>query len=41
VLAVVHAYDQRGARYTLAYELDVSAVAGRWEISAIQIDPDS
>jgi len=41
VLAVVHAHDQRGARYTLAYELDVSAPAGRWEISAIQMSPDA
>ncbi len=41
VLAVVQAQDSRGARYTLAYELDVSQVQGRWEISAIQTDPDA
>ena len=29
------------ARYTLDYELDVSQLGGRWEISAIQTDPDS
>ncbi len=41
VLALVQAQDQRGAQYTLAYELDVLRVQGRWEISAIQMDPDS
>jgi hypothetical protein len=41
VLAVVQAQDSRGARYTLAYELDVAQVQGRWEISAIQTDPDA
>ncbi|HWX44645.1 MAG TPA: conjugal transfer protein [Solirubrobacteraceae bacterium] len=41
VLAVVDAQDQRGAQYTLAYELDVARDQGRWEISAIQMDPDS
>jgi hypothetical protein len=41
VLAVVQAQDARGARYTLAYELDVALVRGRWEISAIQMDPDT
>ena len=41
VLAVVQARDARGARYTLAYELDVARVQGRWEVSAIQMDPDS
>jgi Conjugative transposon protein TcpC len=40
VLAVVDAQDQRGAQYTLAYELDVAREQGRWEISAIQMDPD-
>jgi hypothetical protein len=40
VLAVVQAQDARGARYTLAYELDVARVQGRWEVSAIQTDPD-
>jgi hypothetical protein len=41
VLAVVQAADARGARYTLAYELDVARVQGRWEVSAIQMDPDT
>jgi hypothetical protein len=41
VLAVVQAQDARGARYTLAYELDVARVQGRWEISAIQMNPDT
>jgi hypothetical protein len=37
--ATVQAQDARGARYTLAYELDVVRVAGRWEVAAIQMDP--
>jgi hypothetical protein len=41
VLAVVQAQDARGARYTLAYELDVARVQGRWEVSAIQTNPDA
>lgn len=41
VLAVVQANDARGTRYTLAYELDVARVQGRWEVSAIQMDPDT
>ncbi len=41
VLAVVQAQDRRGAQYTLAYELDVAREQGRWEISAIQMDPDT
>jgi hypothetical protein len=39
VLAVVAAQDPRGALYTLAYELDVVRLQGRWEVSAIQMDP--
>ncbi len=39
VSAIVQAEDGRGARYTLAYELDVARVAGRWEVAAIQMDP--
>lgn len=39
VFAVLAASDRRGARYTLAYELDVVRAAGRWEISAIQTNP--
>ncbi len=41
VLALVQAQDQRGASYTLAYELDVLRTQGRWEIAAIQMDPDA
>jgi Conjugative transposon protein TcpC len=40
VLVEVEASDQSGARYLLAYELDVAPEQGRWEISAIQTDPD-
>jgi hypothetical protein len=39
VSATVQAQDARGARYTLAYELDVARVAGRWEVAAIEMDP--
>lgn len=41
VLATVQAEDGRGVRYTLAYELDVLRAQGRWEISAVQMDPDA
>jgi hypothetical protein len=41
VIAVVQAQDPRGAQYTLGYELDVSKEQGRWEISAVQMDPDA
>jgi Conjugative transposon protein TcpC len=41
VLAVVQAQDERGVQYTLAYELDVMREQGRWEVSAIQTDPDA
>ncbi|HXB65284.1 MAG TPA: conjugal transfer protein [Solirubrobacteraceae bacterium] len=41
VIAVAQAQDQRGAQYTLAYELDVLHAQGRWEIAAIQMDPDT
>ncbi len=41
VLATVRARDEHGAQYTLAYELDVLSSAGRWEISAIQMNPDT
>ena len=30
-----------GVQYTLAYELDVLRDQGRWEISAVQMDPDA
>jgi hypothetical protein len=39
VLAVVRAQDARGAQYTLGYEADVEELHGRWELSAIQVDP--
>jgi hypothetical protein len=41
VIAVVQAEDRRGAQYTLAYEVNVAREQGRWEISAIQMDPDA
>jgi hypothetical protein len=41
VVAVVQAQDGRGAQYTLAYELDVVDDEGRWEVSAVQMDPDA
>ncbi len=40
VLALVTAQDARGVQYTLGYEVDVIEVAGRWEVSAVQMDPD-
>jgi hypothetical protein len=39
VEAVVQAVASDGADYTLAYELDVARVGGRWEVGAIQADP--
>jgi hypothetical protein len=36
----VETSDRSGARYLLAYELDVVRAQGRWEIAAIQTDPD-
>ncbi len=41
VLAVVQAEDRRGAQYTLTYELNVVREQGRWEITAIQMDPNA
>jgi hypothetical protein len=41
VLVVVQARDARGARYTLGYELDVTDRNGRWEVSAIEMDPQA
>ncbi len=41
VMAVVQAQDRRGAQYTLAYELDVVEAQGRWEVSAVQVNPYS
>jgi hypothetical protein len=39
VIAVVQAHDERNAHYTLAYEIQVASVGGRWEVSAIQTNP--
>lgn len=39
VVATLRAHDDRGARYTLGYELDVAEIGGRWEVSAIEMDP--
>ncbi len=41
VLATVQARDARGAEYTLTYELDVTHAHDRWEIAAVQMDPDA
>ena len=41
VVAVVQAQDARGAQYTLEYELDVVRTQGRWEISAVDMDPNT
>jgi hypothetical protein len=41
LLAVTQAHDSRGVAYELAYELDVVRQQGRWEVLAIQTDPDS
>jgi hypothetical protein len=40
VKAVVQAQDGRGVQYTLAYELDVVREQGRWEVSAVQTNPE-
>jgi hypothetical protein len=39
--AVIEAHDERNVEYVLAYELDVARQQGRWEVAAIQTDPDS
>jgi hypothetical protein len=36
VIAVVECHGKNGARWTLRYELDVTQVAGRWQITAIE-----
>jgi hypothetical protein len=41
VLAVVQAQDGYGEQYTLGYELDVTQVQRRWEVSAVQMDPNT
>jgi hypothetical protein len=40
-VAVVQARDARNVQYTLAYEIDVALVGGRWEVSAVQTDPNA
>jgi hypothetical protein len=39
VVATLQARDPSGAQFTLAYEVDVVQVAGRWEVSAVQVSP--
>jgi hypothetical protein len=41
VIAVVQADDGRGVQYVLAYEIDVTREQGRWEVAAVQMNPDS
>lgn len=41
VVALVQALDARGAQYTLEYEVDVQLSQGRWEVSAVQMDPSA
>lgn len=41
VLALLLAHDGRGVHYTLAYELNVVREQGRWEVSAVQMDPNA
>jgi hypothetical protein len=41
VIAIVQARDARSVQYTLAYEVDVALVGGRWEVSAVQTDPNA
>jgi len=41
VIALAQAQDARGTHYTLEYELDVDRAQGRWEVSAVQMDPYS
>jgi hypothetical protein len=41
VRAVIQARDTRGVQYTLDYELDVTVAGGRWEVGAIQMNPDT
>jgi Conjugative transposon protein TcpC len=40
VVALIDASSVDGARFTLAYEVEVRRVSGRWEIVAIETDPD-
>jgi hypothetical protein len=38
VLALLHVQDHAGGTYGLAYRLAVASTAGRWQISAIEVD---
>lgn len=40
VVATVEARDPMGVRHTLGYEVDVVDVGGRWEVGAIEMDPE-
>lgn len=39
VVAIVTASSRDGARWTLAYEVEVVRISHRWEVAAIQTDP--
>jgi hypothetical protein len=41
VVALVTAQDERGGVYTLEYEIDVVMQQGRWEVAALQADPEA
>jgi len=41
VVATARVSGALGARYTLSYEIDVLRSQGRWEITAIETDPDA
>lgn len=41
VVATIQSRDARGVQLLLTYELDVVQVAGRWEVSAVQVNPDA
>jgi Conjugative transposon protein TcpC len=41
VVATVTAHDERDATYTLTYDVDVARVGQRWEVAAIEMDPDA
>lgn len=38
VLALVHTRDRAGSSYALAYRIAVASTAGRWQITAIEVD---
>lgn len=40
VVAVVAVSGAEGARYTLAYEIELRLLLGRWEVVAIEMSPD-